>query len=252
MSYSVLIADDEPHARDYLVRLVKEETALALIGQCASGNEVLAFCKTLTPDILLLDIQMPGLNGIDTAHQLMQSEARPIIIFTTAFDQYAIDAFNVAALAYLLKPFSKADFQKTLERALSQLAQRDKVQFSERINRLWERYRKPPAHYIEGLTVKVKGLDKNLPVQDIIYLQSDSEYAAIHTLEGKYLQRLALKILEDQLPPGFKRIHRSVILNTEMIESWQYLQNNTFRFLMKNGEQLTSSRTYKKTIEGWL
>ena len=139
-----------------------------------------------------------------------------------------------------------------MQRALSLLAQRDMSRFSERITRLWERLRKPNPIYLETLTVKVKGIDKNLRVQDIAYIQSDSEYVTIYTSEGKHLLRLSLKVLEDQLPPTFKRIHRSVILNSELVVSWQYLQNSTFSFVMKNGQRLTSSRTYKETIRSWL
>ena len=252
MSYSVLIADDELHARTYLKQLLKTETDLTLVGQCASGKEVIQFCKNLVPDILLLDIQMPGMNGIETAKNLMEADQKPLIIFTTAFDQYALDAFQVEALAYLLKPFSKTDLTKCLNKVRTALENQSKLEFSDRINRLWERFNRPAPVFLQYLTVKIKGLEERIDLNDVLYFISNSEYIEIHSQQGKYLQRYALKMLADQLPPQFKRIHRSIIINQQKLKSWHYLNNNTFRFDMVNDTQLVSSRTYKSDIETWL
>ena len=252
MSYTVLIADDEQHARSYLATLLAGHTDLLLLAQCASGKEVIAFSKNKVPDILLLDIQMPGLNGIETARKLMMNEKRPFIIFTTAFDQYAIEAFRVEAIDYLLKPFSKEDLNNSLNKARLALEQKNKVDFSDRISRLWQRFSKARTPWLEEVVVKVKGLEHRIPLNEVYYFKSDAEYIAVHTAKGKYLQRYALKMLEEQLPPHFLRIHRSLVINQNMIKAYKYLFNNTFQFELNDGTILQSSRSYKTQVKLWL
>ncbi len=252
MIRSVLIADDEPNAREFLKRLIDSRDDLKLVGTLNNGQEVLNFCQTFMPDILILDIEMPGLNGIETARALSRKLSQSVIIFSTAYDQYAIDAFNVAAMGYLLKPFNKVQLDQVIDRAIFQLVTQDKAAFSEKIQKVWERLDKKPNVYLEEFHIKEKGLVRTVSTQDIIYLESDSEYVKLHTARSTYLHRAALSVLEHQLPPDFKRIHRSFILNIQAIESHKYLSDTRFEFLMKNQDKLTSSRSYRASINVWL
>ncbi len=252
MKYSVLIADDEPHARAHLERLVENQPMLQFLGAYANGNEVLKYCKTLSPDIILLDIEMPGLNGIETARQLAQSNTNSLIIFITAYDQHAVKAFELEAIGYLLKPFSLDDFLKVLNKAIQQIDMHQKFEFNERIEHLWQRMKRPTPIHLEYFEIKDKGLIKKINVEDIACITSDSEYIQIHTLAGNYLYRQSLELISNQLPTNFKRIHRSHLLNSNKIKTWKYLNNATYQFELTNNNTLKSSRSYQGSIKQWL
>lgn len=249
MKYTLLLADDEPHARAFLSEIIDSDDSLELIGTCVNGSEVVKFCKTLMPDILLLDIQMPGKNGIDTAHEVSKMENPPLIIFTTAYDQYAIEAFEVFAFGYLLKPFSKQQFFSTIEKAKVQCDQKGRSQFADQMEQLYQRFKKGSATTLEEFEVKEKGLIKRIKTEDINYLSADSEYVQIHTNKEKYMYRASLSQLIDQLPDSFLRIHRSYIINKKHLSTWKYLNNSTYRFHLSNGTELVSSRSYQSEIQ---
>ena len=249
MKYSVLIADDEPHARDFLEKLVKAQDMLELIGVCNSGKAVLEFCQTLEPDILLLDIQMPGLNGIETAKKLIQRNANTIIIFTTAFDQYAIDAFEVEAIGYLLKPFNQKMFSKTIDRAISQTEKKLKLTFNQNMQKLFERFKAEKTNYLKYFEIKDKGLVKRVVCEDIQFISADSEYVKLYTEKHFWLYRASLELLCQQLPTHFIRIHRSHVINLNHLQNWTYLNNGTYSFQFSNNRHLTSSRSYQKDIQ---
>ncbi|MFY0606773.1 MAG: response regulator transcription factor [Cyclobacteriaceae bacterium] len=249
MNYTVLIVDDEPNAREYLKHLLSTQSSANLIGECSTGNEAIAFCETLQPDIIFLDIQMPGKNGLETAQRILSKGKASIIIFTTAFDQYAIQAFEVEALGYLLKPFSEDQFKKSLKRAMDICDAQKKSTYRDRIGSLVERIAKPSTHTIDEFIIYERGLETNVSIKEILYINSDSEYVTIHTISKKYLKRLSLKILERQLPKQFLRIHRSSIINMKMVKDWKYLNNGTYQFLFENGNVVTSSRSYGERIK---
>ena len=248
----MIIADDEPNAREYLVQLINEMPSLKLMGAYKNGAEVIQFCKTMVPDIILLDIEMPGINGIDTARKLMQMNPNCLILFITAYDHYAIAAFELMAIGYLLKPFSTNEFEKVINRAEQMLQDRDKLQFQERIERLWKHYHSPKKTFLKTIEIKEKGLIVTVQVSDILFIKSDSEYVQITTHKGTYLQRQSLTLLLDQLPDHFHRIHRSYILNSDKIQSWRYLVNGTFQFQLAQDFSIRSSRSYQNSINDWL
>lgn len=252
MTRSVLIADDEPNARQYMTQLIESRPDLKLVATLSNGQEVLDFCRTWMPDILLLDIEMPGVTGMEVARSLSRKMTQSIIIFSTAYDQYAIAAFEVAAVGYLLKPFSKAQFNEVMDRANDQLLTINKAHFSEKIQTVWDQLGQTSNTHLEAITIKEKGLIRTIKVEEIIYFESDSEYVKIHARQGTDLQRIALNVLTQQLPPAFHRIHRSIILNACCIVSHKYLSDNRFQFTMSNGAQLTSSRSYQPSINQWL
>lgn len=252
MIRSVLIADDEPNARAYLSMLIDGRADLKLLGALHHGQEVLTFCKTLMPDILILDIEMPGMSGLEAAKLLTRKPTNSVIIFSTAYDQYAIEAFEVAAIGYLLKPFSQKQLNDVLNRALEQLITKDRAQFNEKIQQVWDKLEQQTNVYIREIEIKEKGLIRQIRTEELVYIESDSEYVRLHTGRSSFLYRQALSLLEKQLPPSFRRIHRGIILNTRFLASHKYLGDSRFEFTMTNQSKLISSRSYRSTINTWL
>lgn len=250
MRSTVLIVDDEPHARRYLRELLSKDHDIELVGECKNGREALAQIESKKPDILLLDIQMPGINGIEVAHKLKESSC--IVIFTTAYDQYALKAFEAEALNYLLKPFNEDRFFKVLDRAKEMTALQQHAQLGEKMMGLYSDFRQAHSPHLTQFTFRENGLDRTIGTADIIYIEARSIYAILNTADDSVLYRAALNLLEQQLPGNFLRIHRSYIINTDHMERCTYLNNNTFSFLMTDNTELISSRSYKTAIsERW-
>lgn len=246
MNINVLIVDDEPHARRYLADLVRNQPQLTLIGECGSGREALAFCKNQTPDIIFLDIQMPGMTGVEVAQKLKDTSS--LIIFSTAYDSYAIKAFELAVQDYLLKPFSEERFNDVLNRAIEQLQSNKKEAFTERMQVIFEHFEKGASEKIDHITIKDKGLEVRIDTNDIFYISVSSVYLIIHTKGKESLYRSSMNLIEKQLPKSFVRIHRSLIINTDHVISHKYLNDSTFNFEMIDGKTLRSSRSYKGAI----
>lgn len=252
MKFSVLIADDEVNARNYLMRLVESIDEFHFLDAVSNGLEILKYCKTLMPDVVMLDIEMPGLNGIETARKIMKSNPQCLIIFTTAYNKYAISAFEVEAIGYLLKPFSSNDFKKVAYRVIQILKTRDRANFNDQIERLWEKMQEPRPIYLETIDIKNRGLITKVRMDDVQFIRSDSEYLTFHTSSQSHLYRASLEELAKQLPKNFHRIHRSYLVNAHFIVKHEYLNNGTYQFKLICGELLTSSRSYQKDITEWL
>lgn len=251
MKKSVIIADDEPSAREYLERLLQNRSDIELKAKLRNGNEVIEFCRTLKPDIILLDIEMPGLDGMSVARKLSGSLTKSVLIFVTAYDQYAIEAFRQAAVGYLLKPFDEQELNEVLNRALRQLETLQKADFNKQIEALWDQMEKQSSTSIDFFEIKEKGLIKKVMIDELLYLESESEYVKLVTRKKTYIQRLSLKVLEDQLPNAFHRIHRTFILNDRHVVSWKY-SNESFSFTMTDDRVLRSSRSFNQSIKDWL
>lgn len=250
MTYTVLVVDDEPHARRFLSTLLKKDPSFHLLGECANGRETINFCKTQTPDIIFLDIQMPGMTGLDVAFQLRKTDS--LIIFSTAYDQYAIQAFELEALDYLIKPFTDKRFNEVLNRAKEMIELNQRKLFSERVERLFKSFNQSSSPSLTEIVILNKGLEERIPVTNILYIESSSVYVIINTKRKQLIYRTTLELLTRQLPTEFIRIHRSYIVNSTFVLRSKYLSNNTFSFEMSNEKILTSSRTYKKTIAEFL
>ncbi|MEP1096015.1 MAG: LytTR family DNA-binding domain-containing protein [Cyclobacteriaceae bacterium] len=249
-TYTVLVVDDEPHARRFLSALLEKNDAFHLLGECANGREAINFCKTQVPDIIFLDIQMPGMTGIEVAYQLRKTES--LVIFSTAYDQYAIQAFEVEALDYLIKPYTDKRFNEVLKRAKEMIDLNQRRAFSQRVERLFQSFNRSSSPSLTEIIILNKGLEERIPVTDILYIESSSVYVIIHTKRKQFIYRTTLELLTTQLPKGFMRIHRSFIINDAFVRRSKYLNNNTFSFEMANDKVLKSSRTYKKAVAEFL
>lgn len=206
---NVLIVDDEPPARTRLRQILEEGGEHAIVGEARNGQEALELSAKLAPDVILLDISMPGLSGIETAHHLNALERPPCVIFTTAYDRYAVEAFDARAVGYVLKPVRR----ERLERALQRAARLSHGALGEIVKGF-------------GLTeqrnhvcARVRGELKLIPLPDIAYFHADQKYVTVHHRNGEHLIDESLKALEDEFADRFVRIHRKALVAVDKIES---------------------------------
>ena len=253
-----LIVDDEPLARRNLRVLLERDAQIEILEECRNGREAVKAIKNLTPDLIFLDIQMPEMDGFDVlAH--VGPEQIQAIIFVTAFDQYALKAFDVHALDYLLKPFDDERFARALERAKSQIAAREIDKLSKRLFALLEERESErkgsiqEEHYLTRLMIKASNRMVLLKVEDIDFIEADGNYAKLHVGRKAHLLREKMHDLEGRLDPGkFVRIHRSVIVNLDRIKEMQPHFNGDYIVVLVDGQQLRLSRTRREHLESRL
>lgn len=244
-NYRVIVVDDESLARLNICSLIENDDELELIKECENGYEAISAIDTLAPDLVFLDVQMPEVNGFQVLERI-DLEKVPALIFVTAYDQYAIKAFEVNALDYLLKPVEESRFKKAVKQAKDFLKQRDLSSLSQRLIGLLENnktsHRQPPA-FLERIVIKSTGRIIFLSVNEIDWIEADDYYVNIHTAERKYLLRETMNNLENSLnPKQFQRIHRSLIVNIERIKEIQSDFNNKSVVILQNGKKLKMSR----------
>ncbi|MEJ0086305.1 MAG: LytTR family DNA-binding domain-containing protein [Pseudomonadota bacterium] len=204
----VLIVDDEPPARERLRSMLAEDGGFEVVGEAGHGEQALQLVESLVPDIVLLDVRMPGVDGLEVARQLAIHPEPPAVIFTTAFDEYALQAFESEAVAYLLKPIRA----EKLRAALAKAARLTRPQ----IQRVSLAAREPTRRSHVG----VRGRDglKLIPIEEVFCFQADQKYTTVKHLKGEDLIEDSLKTLEDEFSANFLRIHRNALVNTRFLE----------------------------------
>ncbi|MEM6708948.1 MAG: LytTR family DNA-binding domain-containing protein [Pseudomonadota bacterium] len=223
----VLLADDEPNLSKRLARLLHQHWPVEqlgdfeLIGTAASGIEALEQMRSLKPEVAFLDIQMPGMTGIEVAHTALNEGLTPLLVFVTAFDQYAIEAFDAAAVDYLLKPVAVERLQHCLERLAPRLAQPTRVpggELTTLLTQLQQHIEAPRQAPLRWLRVGKGDAVELVDVNDVLYFRADQKYTTAVTAAGEHLLRTALKDLAAQLEPdAFWQIHRSLIVRVDAI-----------------------------------
>jgi len=244
----VIIIDDESLARDLVRKYLEGIPGVEIAGECANGFEALKMVQDLKPDLLFLDIQMPKIDGFELLEVL---DPKPQIIFTTAFDQYAIRAFEMNAVDYLLKPFSKERLEQALEKARKLLSdkygQSDKSGPLDNLQQQIEDDKKQLERVITRMGSKITVI----PVEKIWYLESADDYVMIHSELGNHLKEKTMKYFEEHLPNDqFVRIHRSHILNISYIAGIELYEKDTHLISLKSGDKLrASAEGYKRLKE---
>lgn len=242
-----LIVDDEPIARDRVRRMLREETDIEIIGECGNGGEAVVFINENNPDLVFLDIQMPEMNGFE-AIQSINAEKSPVVIFVTAFDQYAIRAFDVHALDYLLKPFNRERFKRAVERAREQIEKSNTGKIDERLASLLKDLT-GSKKYLERLVVKSVGRVFFLRTDEVDWIEAAGNYAKLHVGKEGHLIRETMNGLEAKLNPDkFLRIHRSTLVNIDRIKELNPLFSGDYSVMLKNGVELTLSRNYRDRL----
>lgn len=242
----VVIVDDEPLARALIVELLKKFPEFQIVEECSDGREAIKALKRKSPDLIFLDVNMPGIDGL-TFLEALNDTALPAIIFVTAYDQYAIRAFDFHAVDYLLKPFSQARFEKALFRAKERLSEHpaDDDTTRRQISSLLESYQNQTAP-LKRLFLKDRGKIVLLDPASINWIEADDKYIRFHTSDRKYLIRQTLNAVEAELDPHvFARIHRSSIVNLTRILELHPLFNGEYVLILADGTKLTLSRNYR-------
>lgn len=242
-----LIVDDEPWARRRIATLLAAEPDLEVVGECEDGAEAIAKINELAPDLVFLDVQMPEISGFDVI-EAIGPECMPRVIFATAYESYALRAFEAQALDYLLKPFDEERFRKALERARKELRRADGGMGAE-LRALIESLGGARRH-LRRLLVRTSGRVLFLKVGEIDWLEAADNYVAIHVGQSTHLLRETLQSLEQKLDPDqFARVHRSLIVNLDRVKELQPWFKGEQALLLKDGTRLTVGRAFRARIE---
>ncbi len=242
-----LIVDDEPLPRERIRMLLDAHEDVVVIGECGDGKEALLAIQDHAPDLVFLDIQMPELDGFGVLRALPEAE-RPIIIFITAYDEYAIDAFETGALDYVLKPIHAERFEKALARAVAHRDHAQKQEVDRQLSVLLQ-HLKAERGYTRRFAVRHGATLYFIRTEDIEWIEAAANYAQLHVGGKVHLVRETMKALEAQLNPEvFVRVHRSLIVNIDCVTSIQPYTHGEYSITMQDGTRLTTSRTYSNRL----
>lgn len=261
----VLVVDDEPLARTGISNLCRADPDLELVGECADGRSAVAAIQQVEPELILLDIQMPEMDGFDVL-QAVGVESMPHVIFVTAYDQFAVQAFEVHALDYLLKPFDDERFFDAIERAKHAIRGADLGQLRSRMlgllvdSGMWNEDRSPKkadpdsmtrrrTTYLTRIAVKETGRTVLVRVDEIDWVEAANYCAKLHTRSRIHIIRESLKTLESQLDPAnFFRVSRSAIVNLDRIQEIQPFARGSQMVILKDGTRVTMSRSRREEL----
>ncbi len=271
---SVLVVDDERYARERLLELLSPREDVGDVDSANSGNDAVEALRTSSYDLLFLDVQMPGCTGLEVIETIGPSNMPPTI-FVTAYDEYAMQAFEYAALDYLLKPFEDERFEEAFQRGLDMRSLHEAEAVAERFRRLLDapsgsssnlpssstsdgKTRESPvtdgspsgsSPYLERLTIDLPGKVRVIPVEEIQYITAQDAYVKVHTEEDTYLLRERMHVLEDRLSPSdFARIHRSTIVRLDLIETVLHRSGGDYAVRLKSGKKLAVSRGRREAL----
>jgi len=246
----VLVVDDEPLARERVRKLLEGEAEVECIGECPDGASAVQTIRRESPDIVFLDVQMPELDGFGVLAQL-GGDKMPAVVFVTAHDQFALKAFEVHAVDYLLKPFDKERFKSALRRAMDQVHRHQAGELSQRLTALLADVRpeQKPKH-LDRIAVKSSGRVVFVKTDDIDWVEAADNYVSLHVGAENHLHRETMASLEAQLSPEkFMRISRSTIVNVDRIKELQPLFHGEYAVILRNGAKLTLSRSYREKLD---
>jgi two-component system, LytTR family, response regulator len=257
----VLIVDDEPLARMRLEDLVANVAGATVVGTASNGIEAIELIRRLTPDVVFLDVQMPGKTGIDVVREIGPANM-PATIFVTAFDQFAVQAFDVAAVDYLVKPFDDERFEEAFRRARHRLSLEGMSHLREQLLSVLQLPGGAPAptapiaeplKYLERIAVEMRGKVRSVSVNDIDYIVADGPYAELHTGDRRHIIRESMQTLEERLDPSrFMRVHRSMIVRLDLVDTLHRGAGGDYEVQLKNGQRIRVSRSRREALERWL
>ncbi len=251
MEIRTVVADDEPLARTKLRVLLNDEPDVRIVAECANGLETIQAVRTYRPDLLLLDVEMPEIGGFEVL-QALEAEETPFVIFTTAYNDYAVRAFEAEALDYLLKPFAGERLREAVGRARQQLALHEGIISP---HRLREFLAHPPSRsgFLERLVIKSAGRVVFLNVDEIDWIEAAANYVRIHTGKEFHLMRESISRMAEKLDSArFARVHRSVIVNVSKIRELQACNSGEYILVLRSGKQLPCSRGYRSALERFI
>jgi two-component system LytT family response regulator len=238
LKIKTLIVDDESPARELIGRFLSEYDDFIIIGEAENGFEAIKLINDLKPELIFLDVQMPKISGLEMLELL--DEPLPAIIFSTAWDNYAVQAFEKNAVDYLLKPYNKERFNNAIQKFLVEYNRKLNVLTGEKIKELMS----GEVKILEKILVRQGSKIMVIPVEQIVYISAEDDYVSIHTLTHKYLKQGTMNFFEESLPGvKFIRIHRSFLINADFLIQLELYDRSTYMAVMKNNEKLPVSRT---------
>ncbi|HYG62906.1 MAG TPA: LytTR family DNA-binding domain-containing protein [Thermoanaerobaculia bacterium] len=245
-----LIVDDEPLAREGVRLHLAGEPDIEVVGECGDGEAAVEAIRDLAPDLLFLDIQLPGLDGFEVLDRV--PERVPAVVFVTAYDRHAVAAFERHALDYLLKPYDAPRFARALARVRDELARRDREAVGREVLEVLRELRGRPG-YLQRVAVRTAGRYVFLRLDEIDWIEAAENYVRLHAGGRGHLLRETMAGLEGRLDPErFLRVHRSAIVRVDAIQALERLSNNEFAVVLADGTRLVSSRGYRERIEDLL
>lgn len=260
----VLVVDDEPLARERLEELLAHEEGVELAGTAGSGAEAVQAIRTLRPDIVFLDVQMPGMTGLDVVRAIGVHDM-PATIFATAYDRHAVEAFDLAAVDYLVKPYDDERFEQAFRRARRHVELEEMSRLRGRLLAVLQSAGtddgdaaaatssgapRPASAYLERIAVEMRGKVRVVPVGEIDYIAASGPYAELHVGDKRYIIREAMQTLEDRLDPDrFIRIHRSVIVRLDLVDTLLRGAGGDYEVVLKGGARLRVSRSRREALE---
>jgi two-component system LytT family response regulator len=245
MDIKTIIVDDEPLARERVKRFLRDEPDITLIGECCNGTDAIKAIRDKNPDLVFLDIQMPEKNGFEVIRSLGAKEI-PTVVFVTAYDQYALQAFDVHALDYLLKPFNRDRIHRAVKRAREQIESRRLGNLDERLTSLIADL-KNGRKYLERLVVKSVGRVFFLKADEIDWIEAAGNYVKLHVGRDSHMIRETMNGIEAKLDPDkFLRIHRSTVVNIDRIKELHPMFSGDYAVILRDGKELALSRNYRE------
>lgn len=240
-----LIVDDERLARGRVREMLRKDGDIEIVGESANGPEAVEAVRHTNPDLMFLDVQMPGMDGFEVLHALGDGRL-PLVVFITAYDQYAVRAFEACAVDYILKPFDRARFARTIEQAKGRIRQERGVDLTQHLVELLKKLKQPPA-YPERMAIKEGGRIVYVKTASIEWVEADGNYVRIHAGKTSYHLLGSIGNLEAQFDPKkFRRIHRATIVNVDCIRELQPWFNGCYRVILNSGVELSLSRGYRE------
>ena len=245
---NTVVADDEPLARKKLRILLASEAGVRIVAECRDGRQTIAAVRDYNPDLLLLDIQMPDADGFEVLRNIPADEM-PIVVFTTAYDQYAVRAFEAHALDYLLKPFDQQRIHRSIERTRAELLKTHDRELTSRILD-WLASTRTKSEADKRLVIKAGGRVVFLDADEIDWIEAAANYVRIHAGADSYLLREGIGSLSERLDPSqFVRVHRSTIVNVSRIKELQPCNSAEYIVVLKDGKELSCSRGYRAELQ---
>jgi two-component system LytT family response regulator len=244
--WTVVIADDEELSRRGLRSAIDSHPKFRIVGEAADGGAAVALLDQLKPDLAFLDVEMPGLDGFDVLRALRPRDW-PLVVFVTGYDDYAIEAFEVSALDYLLKPWGDDRMFHTLDKAVNRLEDPSRTD-RERVERMLAATRSPGR--LQRLPIRRNGRIEVLDLEDVDWISAAGNYVELHTNGRRLLHRITLKHLAERVDPGrFARIHRSTIVNVERVRELEPTPQGDWKLRLDTGDRLRLSRRYREALD---
>lgn len=245
---TAIIIDDEPLARTGLRDILKEEKDFVIVAEAGDGEEALQLIERYKPQVLFLDIQMPEFSGFDIINNLPDSY-HPLIVFVTAYNEYALQAFSKNALDYLLKPFDAERIGDTLNRIREMIHLKQSAAYSTKMVEALKQIH-TPQNYLTRIPIRSAGKIRLVSLDDVLWIEADADYIQLQTAGGKHTTRETIGRIEKILDPAiFVRIHRSIIVNVHHVREIRTMHHGEYEIILDQGTKLTASRSYKQKLD---